>query len=81
MQLVSDFGAIGQWSTTWYGERFHFYTRDSGELRMELIRRFGFEEPKSVSLDKTIESAKERSEKTDTRLVGKDDIVKDDYMK
>lgn len=77
LQLVADFGAIGQRSTTWYGERFHFYTRDSGELRMELIRRFGFEEPKSVSLDEKIESAKERSEKIDTGVVGKDDIVKE----
>lgn len=65
LQLVADFGAIGQWSTVWYGENFHFSTRDTGELRMELIRRFGFEEPKSVSLDETIASAKERSEKTD----------------
>jgi hypothetical protein len=77
LQLVADFGALGQRSTTWYGERFHFYTKDSGELRMELIRRFGFEEPKSVSLDETIELAKDHSEKTDTGVVGKDDIVKE----
>lgn len=76
LQLVADFDAIGQRSTTWYGERFHFCTRDSGELRMELIRRFGFEEPKRVSLNETIELAKERSEKTDTKVVGKDDYVK-----
>ncbi len=65
LQLVADFGAIGHRSTTWYGERFHFYTRDTGELRMELIRRFGFEEPKSVSLDEKLSDAAERSAGTE----------------
>lgn len=77
LQLVADFGAVGQWSTIWYGENFHFSTRNTGELRMELIRRFGFEEPKGFSLNETIENAKERSEKTDDNAQVMSEIEKE----
>lgn len=77
LQLVADFGAVGQWSTIWYGENFHYSTRNTGELRMELIRRFGFEEPKDCSLSKIIENAKERSEETLNNVFSKDDLEKE----
>ena len=64
MQLVADFGAIGQRSTTWYGDHFHYYTRDTGELRNELIMRFKIGEPKCSSLDDTLAEATERSKES-----------------
>lgn len=64
LQLVADFGASGQRSTTWYGEHFHYYTRDTGELRNELIMRFKIGEPKCSSLDDTLAEATERSKES-----------------
>lgn len=64
LQLVADFGAVGQWSTTWYGENFRYSTRNTGELRNELIRRFGIGEPVAPSLEETISEATKRSDKT-----------------
>lgn len=77
LQLVADFGAVGQWSTTWYGEDFHYSTRNTGELRNELIRRFGIGEPVGQTLDATLENAKERSEKPGGNSQVKSDIEKE----
>ena len=77
LQLVADFGAVGQWSTTWYGENFHYSTRNTGELRNELIRRFGIGEPVSRSLDETLENATERSGETGSSAVAKEDLEKE----
>ena len=62
LQLVADFGAIGTYSTTWYGENFHYSTRDSGELRNELIRRYGIGVPSvQTTVDDLVENASVRS--------------------
>ena len=71
LQLVADFGAVGQRSTTWYGENFHFCTRDTGELRNELIRRYGVGKlADEESLENRLENAKERA--SDDRRRGKE---------
>ena len=44
LQLVADFKAIGTTPTTWYGEHFHYTSGHSGEVRNELIRRYGIGE-------------------------------------
>lgn len=77
LQLVADFGALGQRSTTWYGEHFHYCTRNTGELRNELIRRFGFGEPILRSLDDTLEEATVRSVETENTALEKADIEKE----
>lgn len=65
LQLVADFSAIGARPTTWYKDNFHYSTRNTGELRMELIRRFGLQEfeNKVPSLDAQIQSAAARAAK------------------
>lgn len=75
LQLVADFGAAGQRSTTWYGENFHYSTRDTGELRNELIRRFGVGE-RSASLDETIDNATERSNQHGGSIPSRDSVGK-----
>ena len=62
LQLVADFQAIGVIPTTWYGKDFHYSTGNTGELRYELIRRFGIGFPESRGqVDKLIAGAVQRS--------------------
>lgn len=76
LQLVADFGAIGAYSTTWYGENFHYSTKNTGELRNELIRRYGIgemaappsgQEKQCASVDSVIANAESRVEKVRLR--------------
>ena len=71
LQLVADFKAIGATPTTWYGEHFHYTSGNSGEVRNELIRRYGLGVPEGKplegkeqqgSLDDVIQSAAKRSD-------------------
>lgn len=64
LQLVADFGAIGATPTTWYGEHFHYTSRNTGELRNELIGRFniGHLDAKAQrTVDGVISDAKSRT--------------------
>lgn len=56
LQLVADFAAVGIRPTTFYGEHFNYSTTHTGELRMELMRRYPSDFAKP-SLDARIQSA------------------------
>lgn len=40
LQLVEDFSELGYWSTTWHKD-YHITVKDSGDLRLEMVR-WGF---------------------------------------
>ena len=77
LQLVADFGAVGKWSTTWYGESFYYTTRNTGELRNELIWRYGIGKPVQQSLEDKLEEATERSEKAGNNAYRETEIGKE----
>lgn len=85
LQLVADFSAIGATPTTWYGENFHYTSGNTGEVRNELIRRYGIGEIdvsssgqclQHESIDSVIADAEARVEKVSSAGIDKD-IEKD----
>lgn len=67
LQLVADFAAIGADPTTRYGKSFCYSTKNTGELRWELERRYGrreftpdVSEHRKAPLDEQIRSAASR---------------------
>ena len=57
LQLVADFSAIGNSPTTYYGAKFHYSTRNTAELRMELERWGVLAKPSLETQIKDIENS------------------------
>lgn len=57
LQLVEDFSELGYWSTTWHKD-YHITLKDSGDLRLEMVR-WGFPlDNTPLGIDEQINSAK-----------------------